>query len=463
MRAVYDCPFLSVGLKDLDGIVICILLSSAVIDSSDVNAFLPTFRQTTECSGGIIISSVHEPNMEPNLIMATVLTVGRTRHQVVEESSIFSRLAQHFPFIFNLLRRNRPQSPVAEDSYFPKDPSFSEAITAPDSGELQNEIPADRTAEDFDIYSTELQAVLSNNGGEMYYWRGYDSSLEQKDVEFSETTDSSDFYDDVQGVPAFQREPLIPRNLGPGFRISEEWTNQGANYCGAISTLDNLSIYKLPVGVKLSEELINCLHSSDTIHHQEKSEFYDSASAVFKGTDANVSKKQGILSARASSMLEAERELQQKWNPVVEINYRGGIYKGRSQGGLPEGKGRLSLTNGSTYEGTWRYGKRSGLGTFRFSNGDVFRGSWRDDVMHGKGWMYFHTGDRWFVNFWKGKANGEGRFYSKLGEVFFGHFKDGWRDGDFLCIDVNGARFVEIWEEGVLVSRKELDADADSI
>lgn len=58
--------------------------------------------------------------------------------------------------------------------------------------------------------------------------------------------------------------------------------------------------------------------------------------------------------------------------------------------------------------------------------------------------MYFHTGDRWFVNFWKGKANGEGRFYSKLGEIFFGHFKDGWRDGDFLCIDVDGARFVHL-------------------
>lgn len=149
------------------------------------------------------------------------------------------------------------------------------------------------------------------------------------------------------GVPAFQREPLIPRNLGPGFRISEEWTNQGANYCGAISTLDNLSIYKLPVGVKLSEELIDCLHSSDTIHHQEKSgedgmkaqsqapsrmswdaltdagleavsEFYDSASAVFKGTDANVSKKQGILSARASSMLVSSISASVIWMYNVE-------------------------------------------------------------------------------------------------------------------------------------------------
>lgn len=35
---------------------------------------------------------------------------------------------------------------------------------------------------------------------------------------------------------------------------------------------------------------------------------------------------------------EAERESQQKWNPIVEISYRGGIYKGHCQGGLPEGK-----------------------------------------------------------------------------------------------------------------------------
>lgn len=81
--------------------------------------------------------------------------------------------------------------------------------------------------------------------------------------------------------------------------------------------------------------------------------------------------------------------------------------------------------------------------------------------MHGKGWFYFHTGDRWFANFWKGKANGEGRFYSKSGDVFFGHFQDGWRHGHFLCIDVDGTRSLEIWDQGVLVSRKQLDSDTD--
>lgn len=40
----------------------------------------------------------------------------------------------------------------------------------------------------------------------------------------------------------------------------------------------------------------------------------------------------------AVTMQEAERDSPKKWTPVVEIQYRGGIYRGRCQGGLPEGK-----------------------------------------------------------------------------------------------------------------------------
>nr|ACU14213.1 unknown [Glycine max] len=181
------------------------------------------------------------------------------------------------------------------------------------------------------------------------------------------------------------------------------------------------------------------------------------ASPLLKGKNANKSKKDGVLSVRAASMLEAERDLSKKWSPVVEMQYRGGRYKGRCQGGLPEGKGRLVLRDGSIYDGLWRYGKRSGPGSFYFKNGDMFQGSWRDDVIHGKGWFYFRTGDRWFANFWKGKANGEGRFYTKSGDAFFGNFKDGWRHGQFLCINANGTRYTEIWENGVLVDGKYLD------
>lgn len=119
---------------------------------------------------------------------------------------------------------------------------------------------------------------------------------------------------------------------------------------------------------------------------------------------------QGLSPDCLISLKEAERDSPKKWTPVIEMQYRGGVYQGRCQGGLPEGKvvgtpftgaylfccywkilncrfcmqGRLILVNGSIYDGMWRYGKKSGLGTYYFGNGDVFQGSWRDDVMHGK-------------------------------------------------------------------------------
>ena len=132
------------------------------------------------------------------------------------------------------------------------------------------------------------------------------------------------------GVPVFQRELLIRRNLGPGYHISQG-IDEGANDCGATSVLDSISIYKLPVGVKRSEELKNSLFISNSIHRQEKvgeddlkaaqansmmswdaltgagfevvSELYDSSSAALKGNYTDASKKQGVLSVRTASML----------------------------------------------------------------------------------------------------------------------------------------------------------------
>ncbi|XP_059649815.1 protein ACCUMULATION AND REPLICATION OF CHLOROPLASTS 3, chloroplastic isoform X2 [Cornus florida] len=488
VRAIYDCPFLSIGVKDLNGVVICILSSSGDISSSDLRAFLKAFRQTTEYMGETVISMVHEPNLEPNIIVTTVITLGG--QETSQKSGIFSKLAQHFPFIFNLLRRHSSpeKSHISEEMKSPDSGEFA------DSGELSNIILEDGSAESFGIYSAEIQTLLSKNGDETYSLRDYGDGSEPSEIEFPEAaTDSSSFYNpDTEGAPAYQREPLIRWNLGPGYQIAQDWAKEGATESVTSPMLHNLSIYKLPVGVKPSEELEDSPITLKTTNYPTKTieddmkaqpevtpvkswdaltdagvdavmDFSINASSLLKGTYSNVSKKQGVLSVRAASMLEAERDSQKKWSPMVEMKYRGGIYRGRCQGGLPEGKGCLSLGDGSMYDGMWRFGKRSGLGTFYFSNGDVFQGSWRDDVMHGKGWFYFHTGDRWFANFWKGKANGEGRFYSKPGDVFFGQFKDGWRHGHFLCVNVDGERCLEIWDEGVLVRREQLDSDAGAV
>ncbi|KAK7854741.1 protein accumulation and replication of chloroplasts 3 [Quercus suber] len=486
LQSLYDCPFLGVGVKDLNGMVICILASSDTVNNSDIHAFLCTFRQITEYTQSIILSVTHEPNLEPNLLVTTVLIVGDTGQQSSQKnSSILSTLAQHFPFVFDLLRKHHPQFSDIQGKHLHVNASC-EGINSGLTHERGNGIDENGTAED-------LQTVLSRDDNELYASRNYNSESEQSEVGLAETsTKSFRFYNAItEGTPAFQREPLVSWNLGPAYQIAEEWAKERATDTGTAPIIDDLSIFHLPVGVRPSDELRDNVNISLTTQNPNPEtdddvkarptvypsvsswsaltdagfevvkDFYNSAFTLFNGKYVDVPKKQGVVSVRAASMLEAERDSPKKWSPIVEIQYRGGIYRGRCQGGLPEGKGRLVLGDRSIYDGTWRYGKKSGPGTFYFSNGDVFQGSWREDVMHGKGWFYFHTGDRWFANFWKGKANGEGRFYSKSGDVFFGHFQDGWRHGHFLCIDVNGTRSLEIWDQGVLVSCKQLDSDTD--
>lgn len=423
-EAIYDCPFLGSGVKDLNGVVVFILASSAVIDSSDVNGILRKFRQVAEWEGDIIISVVHEPDMRPHSIATTIFTIGYIKQESPKKDGIFSRMFQSFPYIFNILKPNSQPDTTQEKE--------------------KNKNPNVNSINGFNNWSSELQSILTDTTTDPKTLSRDHGVIEQQS--------------NAEGSMTLQRDLLI--NKRPGFLTTDETSNDTNNSSDTL-THDNLTPYKLPVGVKPSGDIKESPKGTRVIYTpDENTDLETKDETQFSITMSyDESSTKGRLSARAASMLESERESQKKWSPVVEINYRGGVYIGRCQGGLPEGKGRLSLGDGSMYDGLWRYGKRSGMGTFCFSNGDVFRGSWRDDVMHGKGWFYFHTGDRWFVNFWKGKANGEGRFYSTNGDIFFGHFKNGWRDGHFLCIDVSGSRYVEIWDEGVLVRRKHLESD----
>ncbi|XP_043715252.1 protein ACCUMULATION AND REPLICATION OF CHLOROPLASTS 3 isoform X3 [Telopea speciosissima] len=475
-RAIFECPFLGGDIKNCNGVVLCTLASAGVMDSNDLHAFLHTFRQATGCTGEIIVSVTCEPNLEPNLIVTTIVVLGCDEQEVSSKNSFLSRLALHFPFIFSLWGKDHPKSSES-----------SEFLSSSNGENMSNSYSAEDSSEDHHAYSKELKIPSSGQYDEICASRECNSQSKRKDAGlFNATTElDSDFNDQVTaGETALEREQIVSWNVGPGFYIAQEWAKERA----AISMtpmFDSLSVYSLPVGVRPSEQSRNIpqfvntakpsepttldavngeplsfsdLPSWDALRDvgfQAVTDIRNAASTYLKGKNAASPQKQGQLSVRAASMLEAERDSQKKWSPIMEMKYRGGIYRGRCQGGLPEGKGCLTFVDGSIYDGIWRYGKKSGLGALYYSNGDVFQGTWRDDLMHGKGWFYFHTGDRWFANFWKGKANGEARFYSKFGDVFFGHFQDGWRHGHFLCIDVDGTRWIEIWEEGVLLNRKQ--------
>ncbi|KAL0372803.1 UNVERIFIED_CONTAM: protein ACCUMULATION AND REPLICATION OF CHLOROPLASTS 3 [Sesamum calycinum] len=419
LRAINDCPFLGVDIKDFDGAILCIIASSGVADCSDANNILNIVRAITKCKGEIIVSIVHEPNQEPNTILATIIVFGYTRQQLAPKNGIFSSLGQHFPFIFNLFNKQHRRTNNSEKAFLSESLDVSDAINPPVNGDLPKTNPLAGIIED-----------CSEEGGVELLESNSTSSYELN-------SEVNPVWNGLYRKPCFQREILARGNLGPE-KLEDE-------------SLSSKTTHGAAWGVDDNKKKQHYARPTMSWAGLADADFNNNVSSSNKGNPTSNSKKHGVLSLRAASMLvvlnsdyyikESERDSQKKWSRVVEMKYRGGIYRGRAQGGLPEGKGRLLLGDGSIYDGTWRYGKRSGMGTFYFNNGDVFQGSWRDDVMHGKGWIYFHTGDRWFANFWKGKANGEGRFYSKLGDVSFGHFKEGWRHGHFLRINVDGTRF----------------------
>ncbi|CAA6663126.1 unnamed protein product [Spirodela intermedia] len=328
-QAALRCPFLGGGLKDINGTVILTLSWAREMKRSEVSPVVLAFRQITGFQGEIIFSGIHEPALEPNLVITTLFVLGCNEAAFSPKRSFLSGLASHFPFLSSLLPKDRLGQSI--------DPSGRTRST-----------PSD-------------YALLASSDSEKRNGSAGDHESGQEE------------------------EQLSSSDVGPGFNMAQLWA-----------------------------------------------------------------KERAALSERVP-VTETERESDKTWTPVIQMQYRGGTYRGRRQGGLPEGKGRLTFGDGSFYDGMWRSGRRCGLGTFCYSNGDVFQGAWRDDLMHGKGWFYFHSGDRWFANFWRGKANGEARFYSKSGSVFFGHFRDGWRHGRSLFIDQHGLRWAETWEDGVLL------------
>ncbi|KAF2560535.1 hypothetical protein F2Q70_00016087, partial [Brassica cretica] len=149
--------------------------------------------------------------------------------------------------------------------------------------------------------------------------------------------------ENIEDYGSIQREPIANWSMDPGHKIEQNRVADSGD-----TTVLSLAIVNLPVGVRPSKNL------------------------------------NGSLSVTSQPSRNAERDSSKRWSPIIGMQYRGELFKGRCQGGLPEGKGRLVFGDGSIYDGMWHKGKRCGLGTFYFKNGDVFQGTWREDLIHGK-------------------------------------------------------------------------------
>ena len=52
---------------------------------------------------------------------------------------------------------------------------------------------------------------------------------------------------------------------------------------------------------------------------------------------------------------------------------------------MPEGKGRMTQSNGDFYHGQWKNGLEEGKGTYWETKGVLYYGEWKEGKRHGKG------------------------------------------------------------------------------
>lgn len=120
---------------------------------------------------------------------------------------------------------------------------------------------------------------------------------------------------DYTGSIMFRRELLTRGNLGPD--NSNELSKYGTNFSDLAAPVDIVSVYKLPVGIRHFEKLEDTHLTSNTKHgsiwrvdddDEKKSgltdtDFNNKVLSANKGNCTDNSKKQGVLSIRAASML----------------------------------------------------------------------------------------------------------------------------------------------------------------
>ncbi|PWZ13759.1 Protein ACCUMULATION AND REPLICATION OF CHLOROPLASTS 3 [Zea mays] len=386
-QAVFHCPFLRGGIKDLNNVVFLSLTTARVLSESDLISILHIFRRVTGFTKDIIFSRNSESDLEPKLIVVSLLTIRNHYDGSVStvQEGFLSSLALHFPFISSLMGGDTPeQKQIRSKHSFNRLPDNRfNSVEQDEFSRVSNRSSDATVSKSFPEEFEDLESVRNQR-------------IKPESLEGDLAVTGEMNKDDDNGHLVSQQEHRFLSN-SPGFDIAQSWAKQRVMASGS-SKNDELDAVALPVGVKLSK--VQSDHSPDM-----QTETLGADTTVASGHAAF-----GLSFSDVRLEKDAEREPEKTWSPIVEIHYVGGTYRGRCQEGVPEGKGRLTFSDGSFYDGLWRYGKRSGLGTLFHSNGDVYHGTWRDDLIHGKGWYYFHSGDRWFANFWKGKANGGSKF-----------------------------------------------------
>ena len=118
------------------------------------------------------------------------------------------------------------------------------------------------------------------------------------------------------------------------------------------------------------------------------------------------------------------------------------------------GRGTLTLADGSKYEGEFRDDKRTGRGSLTFQDGAKYVGEFRDGKFNGRGTYTFPSGTVYVGEFKDDNFNGLGTLTYADGSKYVGEFRDDKRHGGGSSYSVDGKETTGFWSDGEYIGTK---------
>ena len=113
---------------------------------------------------------------------------------------------------------------------------------------------------------------------------------------------------------------------------------------------------------------------------------------------------------------------------MAKFEFNKGIYEGEAVDNVPNGKGKLTWSDGTCYEGTFVNGVLSGMTRCTLDNGDIFIGEFKNDEPNGKGILISNGVPIYEGEFLNGAFHGHGTRILENGTTINGE----WKDSEFI-------------------------------